>query len=176
MLCIQRRKQDWKWCGSIRARTRPMVSWEGMPLGSARNVLSQSYLSLPYCSISTGPSAPQISAQIVSVTISIKRCSFVRSTRGSSSASKCSMMVDVGISNTVSIVPFLTNPVPFHHFTSLPTESRCDDPMGMADSFHGRNRTEIALTHQQDLYPSLADAPPKTPVQLLSAQPPFQCL
>src|SRR5262245_11680815 len=129
MLCIQRRKQDWKWCGSIRARTRPMVSWEGMPLGSARNVLSQSYLSLPYCSISTGPSAPQISAQIVSVTISIKRCSFVRSTRGSSSASKCSMMVDVGISNTVSIVPFLTNPVPFHHFTSLPTESRCDDPI-----------------------------------------------
>src|SRR4029450_7372531 len=78
--------------------------------------------------MSEGPSAPQITAQMVIVTISSKRCSLVRSIRGSSSASKCSMMVDVGISNTVSIAPFLNRHVPFHHFTSRTTETRCDGP------------------------------------------------
>ena len=51
--------------GSRRLNTRPKVSWEGMPLGSLRNLLSHSSLAWPNSSTSTQLSAPQITAQMV---------------------------------------------------------------------------------------------------------------
>src|ERR671921_241451 len=109
MCCIHRRKHDWKRFGSMRASTRPIVSCDGMPFGRDRKVFNHSCFSFPYCSMSEGPSAPQITAQMVRVT-------------------KCSMIVDVEISNVVSIVPFLVNGLLFYHFTSRMSKSRCDGP------------------------------------------------
>ena len=41
------RKQAWKAWGSRRSKTRSKVSWEGMPLGRARKVCSQSWRRRP---------------------------------------------------------------------------------------------------------------------------------
>jgi hypothetical protein len=60
------------------------VSWERMPLGNSRILLSHSRFALPNCSISTQVSAPQITAQMAIIRISCKLCLRVRSIRGSS--------------------------------------------------------------------------------------------
>ena len=63
--------------GFKRPKTRPNVSWEGMPLGSFRNLANQSLLALPNSSISTQLSAPQITAPRVMTMMSSSSCRYV---------------------------------------------------------------------------------------------------
>ena len=57
---------------SRRAKTRAKVSWEGMPLGKARNCLSHSCLACPNVSIACQLSAPLITASRMAIaTISL---------------------------------------------------------------------------------------------------------
>lgn len=69
--------------GFILENTLLLVSWDGMPLDSSRIVSSHSCFTFPNCSISSHTSAPQITAQIAIMMISINLCNFVRSIRGS---------------------------------------------------------------------------------------------
>ena len=57
-------KRSWKFRASMRERTRPKVSRDGIPLGSSRNVSNLSILALPKVSISTQPSAPARTARM----------------------------------------------------------------------------------------------------------------
>ena len=56
--------------GSRAAKTRPKVSWDGMPCGKARKVRSHGSLARPYVAISTNESAPLSTAQMAMVTMS----------------------------------------------------------------------------------------------------------
>jgi hypothetical protein len=47
-----------------------MVSWEGMPLSRSRNCSSPSFFASPKLAMEVNPSAPQITAQIVTTMIS----------------------------------------------------------------------------------------------------------
>ena len=59
---VQATKHRSKASGSRRAKTRPNVSWEGMPPGRSRNVLNHASFERPNTSTSAHPSAPQITA------------------------------------------------------------------------------------------------------------------
>jgi len=67
---------------SILIKTRRNVSWEGIPLGSSRNVFSHSYFDSPYCAIWSHVSAPQIAAHIEITSISRRLCLLCLSRRG----------------------------------------------------------------------------------------------
>jgi hypothetical protein len=79
-----------KLLGSRAAKTRPKVSWEGMPLGKSKKVRNQTSLAFPNSSISTQLSAPQITAHTAITMISSRWWCLVRSTRGSLSGAKWS--------------------------------------------------------------------------------------
>jgi hypothetical protein len=122
----QRRKQRRISSGSSRPNTRPNVAWDGIPPGSARNVLSHACCSRPKVSTATQSSAPQSTAQSAMVTISTSGCTFDRSTRGSVSVAKCSLMLVDGSSTTAGPPrPVLTGrEAPL----SPCDETRCDSP------------------------------------------------
>ena len=58
-------KRSWKFRASMREKTRPKVSWDGIPLGSSRKVSNHSILALPKVSIS-----PQMTAQMATAMMS----------------------------------------------------------------------------------------------------------
>ncbi len=71
------------WAGSRRAKTRPKVSCEGIPLGKSRNVRKKSSLALLKRSMSAQPLALPKVAQTARMMMSSKVCRWVRSSRGS---------------------------------------------------------------------------------------------
>jgi len=77
--------------GEIRERTRLKVSELGMPFSSDKKPFSQFYLRSQIKTISSQSLAPQRLPMIVMTMISIRRCFFVRSIRGSSTEEKCSI-------------------------------------------------------------------------------------
>ena len=89
----QARKQRPNAAGSSRAKTRPKVSWLGMPRGRARKVRSQGSLARPNAATATQLSAPHSTAHSAMVRISSSRWALVRATRGSGSAAKCRVML-----------------------------------------------------------------------------------
>jgi hypothetical protein len=68
----QARKQRSNAAGSRRAKTRPKVSWDGMPPGRSRNVASHLCLQRPHSATCSHPSAPQTTAKIA---ITTRSCS-----------------------------------------------------------------------------------------------------
>ncbi len=79
--------------GSSAAKTRPKVSWLGMPCGKARKVRSQGSRARPKVAMAVQPSPPQRTAHSPIVRIASSRCPFVRSTRGSGSAPQCALIL-----------------------------------------------------------------------------------
>ena len=79
--------------GSSSENTRPMVSCDGMPFGRSSTSPSQSSFALPKSSICTKPSAPQMTARMLRMTMSRSAWSRVRSIRGSGRPSKASRRV-----------------------------------------------------------------------------------
>ena len=63
-------KRSWKFRASMMEKTRPKVSWDGIPLGSSRKVSNQSSLAFPKVSISTQLSAPAMTAQMATAMMS----------------------------------------------------------------------------------------------------------
>ena len=57
-------KMSWKFRAPMSEKTRPNVSWEGIPLGSSRNVSNRSSLAFPKDSISTRLSAQAVTARV----------------------------------------------------------------------------------------------------------------
>ncbi len=66
----QAKKRASKAAGSSAAKTRPKVSWEGMPLGRSRNWRRKVSLRRPNVSTATQVPAPAITAQMAIVTTS----------------------------------------------------------------------------------------------------------
>src|SRR5712691_7128369 len=75
-----------------------------MPVGNSSQCRNKASCAFPHSSMSTHPSAPQMTPQIARMMISRKRCSLVRSMRGSST---CANM----LSRISSVVLF-------HHLVS----------------------------------------------------------
>jgi hypothetical protein len=82
-------KQRPKASGSSILKSRPNVSWDGMPLGSSKNVRNHFSLAFPNCSSSTQSSTPQMKPLRAIMNMSINRCRLVRSTLGSFKLAKC---------------------------------------------------------------------------------------
>ncbi len=82
--------------GSRAAKTRPKVSWLGMPLGRARKVRRQPSRARPNVAMSVQPSPPHRMAHRPMVRMSMSGCARVRATRGSGSAPKCRLILSVG--------------------------------------------------------------------------------
>jgi hypothetical protein len=109
--CTQARKQAWKASGSSAAKTRPKVSWQGIPPGSGRKVRSQGSFASANVTIPTKPSAPHSVAHRAIVRISSSRCCLVRSTRGSGRAAKCAVtLVGVPVMLYCLLAPADTGP------------------------------------------------------------------
>ena len=89
----QVRKQRWNAAGSSRAKTRPKVSWLGIPSGRARKVRSQATFARPNVATATRPSAPQSTAHTAMAIISTNRGAWPRSARGSCKDAKCSSIL-----------------------------------------------------------------------------------
>ncbi len=81
--------------GLSSAKTRPKVSWEGMPLASSRKVRRNSSLLTPYLATSTQESAPEMTAKMVTAMISQRLCNRKCSRRGSATSAKHSRMETV---------------------------------------------------------------------------------
>lgn len=79
--------------GTSRRKTRPSVSWDGMPCGSLRNSLSQDSWASPQISMCTQVSAPASVANNVSTMMSCNEFSLLRSSRGSGISSMNRLMV-----------------------------------------------------------------------------------
>ncbi len=84
----QRRNPASNWTGSIRAKTRPRVSCDGIPCGKASQSANHSRLARPHCATFTRDSAPLKTAQTVIVTISSNWCRLHREIRGSTRSQK----------------------------------------------------------------------------------------
>src|SRR5581483_9647208 len=74
--------------GCTNANTRQKVSWEGMPLGSSRNVLRKSNFLAPYAATATQESAPEITPRMVMAMMSQRWCKRPCSRRGSGTSAK----------------------------------------------------------------------------------------
>ncbi len=70
---------------------------------NSRNCLSQLCFASPYVSIDTRELAPQMTAQIAIVIMSINLCCFVRSILGSSTSAKWSAIVSFGFSFIINL-------------------------------------------------------------------------
>ncbi|EXI76581.1 MAG: hypothetical protein AW10_04143 [Candidatus Accumulibacter appositus] len=79
----QRTKAAPNWSGSIAAKTRPMVSCDGMPCSSFRYCRSHSSFSFAQASISTKVSAPDRTALTDTTSNSIRSCSTLVACLGS---------------------------------------------------------------------------------------------
>ena len=77
------------------------MSWDRSPFPSSQKVFNHSYFVQPYSSIATQLCAPQITAQIAMVRMSINLCPFLPSTLGSSICARWSVIVILGLSFTV---------------------------------------------------------------------------
>src|SRR3989304_5466739 len=88
--CVHAMKQALKPSGSISENTLRNVSWLGIPFGSSRRSLNHSNFAKPKSSMSTKLVAPHITAHTEMNRMSINKCRFCRSTRGSGSSPKCS--------------------------------------------------------------------------------------
>lgn len=86
---VQAMKQWPNAAGSRRAKSRPKVSWLGMPWGRPWKVRGHASLVRPNAAIAAHPSPPQITVHSAMVMMSSSRCSFVRSTRGSGRVATC---------------------------------------------------------------------------------------
>ena len=80
---VHRKKASWNWSGSIIWNTRLIVSWEGIPPGSSRNVSSHSFLEYAQSSISFQVSIPQRIAVTAMMIISRNLCLWLYGALGS---------------------------------------------------------------------------------------------
>jgi hypothetical protein len=74
--------------GASNEKTRPKVSWAGMPLGSSKNCRNHVSLARPNAATPTQSSAPQITAAIAITTMSISLWRRLLASRGSSRVEK----------------------------------------------------------------------------------------
>ena len=122
--CTQARKQRWNWSGSRAAKTRPKVSWEGMPLGRSRKVSNHSRLALPNC-LHRHPlvGAADDRAQGDGQDGRAGDARLVCSTRGSVRVAKCSVIVEPGDAAMTSLRAMRDLPIT-HPTGELPIQGR----------------------------------------------------
>src|SRR5580704_16757541 len=86
--CTHLMNPSCKALGLSKAKTRPKVSWEGMPYGSSRKVSRKSSLLMPYLATSIQESAPAVTARMVMAMISHRLCNRICCRRGSGTSAK----------------------------------------------------------------------------------------